>query len=371
MMNLTRLHPVSALDVRVVGIGGAGCSTLVRLRDSLPGDTGFLAIDTGSGTTNLPGSDQLFIQTISIGNGFGSGGDPEAAADQFAGDARNNIELARFVDSADVVIIVAGLGSGTGSGIAPLVAKASTESGTLTLAVVNMPFEFEGRFRSHAAELALNNLQDASDSVFVTRNDHLLKSAKTGGSVSLNDAFTQADRTISNSIRGVVAALEASEESFDEIQRSLQQRGGGKSVLISGSSSGLHAGKSAVESAFGNLDSDPFPVGSTVIHVEGGIGLSSGQITEAVTATRSKIGQLADMQVSSVRDIALGQTIRVTLILAGARSVPTPTETGRNIPIRKPTAPVNQIELQQSATLSMFDTPQPLRKRGPVLLPVS
>ena len=154
MMNLTLERPVSHLEVRVIGVGGAGCSSLRNLNEFLPGNTRFLGIDTGSGAAGV----RDFADAIRIGDGFGSGGDAVAAAELFVDSYESNEyreKVIRFVSGADVVIIVAGLGRGTGSGIAPLVAPIARESGALTLAAVNLPFEFEGRFRHKFAVQAI------------------------------------------------------------------------------------------------------------------------------------------------------------------------------------------------------------------------
>lgn len=364
MMKLTRTQSVASLDVRVIGIGGAGCSSLTRLSEFHSSEIKLMGIDTGSGADLV----RDFADAISIGNGFGSGGDSGVALDQFAGFER---EVSEFIAGADVVVVLAGLGRGTGSGIAPFVSQISRESGALTLAAVNMPFEFEGRFRNDSARLALAQLQESADSVFVMRNDDLLGSTGENAGISLSDAFIQADRAISDSVRVIVTALEATDDRFVLVQESL--RTAGKSVLLCGTSEGLHAGEAAVEAAFSTLvrDADLITasgasgITSAVIHVEGGIGLSAGQVAEAVTAVRGRIGSGPDIHVSSAREFALGQRLQVTLVLAGDV---VPSERSEYVRF-KPITP--EVESARPAVLSIFETPRPIRRRGPMLLPAS
>lgn len=370
-MNFPPVRPVATLDVRVIGVGGAGCSSLSRLSDVLPGRTRFLGIDTGSGANGL----RAFAGVIQTGDGFGSGGDPAVAENLFAG---YHTDVSRFVAGADVVIIVAGLGRGTGSGVAPLVAQISKASGALTLAAVNMPFEFEGRVRSQSAIHALNRLCDFSDSVIVISNGQLLESARTTGSTSLVEAFSEANSKILNSLRVVIKALETSGSRFAQVQRSL--RSSGKWVFLSGSSHGLHAGKAAVERAFAGMSrgvvgfSGLSGVKSTVIHVEGGIGLSAGQVAEAVAAVRARTGRIAELHVSSAREVTMGRQIRVTLILAGSGPMPelkSRPEPGKNGQFNSESGSIWPNGIRRPAAVSLVDTPWPVRRRGPMLLPVS
>jgi cell division protein FtsZ len=349
MMKLTQTSPADTLDVRVIGVGGAGCSSLGRLATAGFAGTEMLGIDTGSGTEILSG----IVKRLSIGNGFGSGGDPETAVDQFLSVQQ---DIVNFVSEADVVIILAGLGRGTGSGIAPVIAELAREAEALTFAAVNMPFEFEGRFRSQAALLAHARLTESADAVITMNNDEL---SKLSGGGSLNDAFQEADRQIANTVQAITTALEASSDRFSEVRASLHDAGA--SQLLSGAADGVHAGEIAVESAFSGSSEIIDEIASAVIHIEGGIGLSLGQVAEAVTAVRSRIGRGAEVHVSSERKISLGQSIRITLVLAGKRPETQPA---------KPFTPyVNSDDHGMIPSFSIFDTQEPIRKRGPMLLP--
>ena len=340
------------LDVRIVGVGGAGCASVKRLAESASGELRMMAIDTGTGASNLNAS----IVSLSLGNGFGSGGDSAAAIEQF-GDAGSTVQ--NFVGEADVVIILAGLGRGTGSGISPLIADMARKSGALTIAAVNMPFEFEGRFRNQSAARAHGQLTQSADAVITLNNDDLSNLGSAVG--SLNGTFQQADQKVAETVRSITAALSASSGRFDTVKNSL--RSTGNTLVLSGSADGIHAGRMVISNAFASATSRSVDVMTGVIHIQGGIGLSLGQVAEAVTALREQIGRHAEIHVSSERQIALGQGIRVTLLLSEG---PQPVESQAVSETRTPLTVADERELIPS--ISIFDTPDPVRKRGPILL---
>lgn len=363
MLELTETHSVSResalteirddgnIDVRVIGVGGAGCSTLMRLQEFASPAISMLGIDTGSAAQNLPAA----IESITIGNGFGSGGNPETALENFA---EVELSVEDFVEEADVVIVLAGLGRGTGSGLSPHIAELARNSGALTIAAVNMPFEFEGRFRNQSAAQALSDLESTADAVITMNNDDLSKLS--GAGASLNGSFQQADLNIANAVHAITVALESSQERAISVQHSLTRAG--QSAVLSGTSAGLHAGGEAIERAFASTYNEFSRVNSAVVHVEGGIGLSLGQVAEVVTALRGRIGRRAEIHVSSERLVGMGQEINVTLVLAG---VDYTKETDED------SARLTRIEERRPANpaVSIFDTPLPKRTRGPELLP--
>ncbi|MBT4124833.1 MAG: hypothetical protein HOE43_00415 [Chloroflexi bacterium] len=351
MLKLTETHTTTNVDVRVIGVGGAGCSSLIRLQECGSSSLSMLGIDTGSAAQNLPND----IESITIGNGFGSGGNSETAVEHFS---EAELAVEDFVEEADVVIILAGLGRGTGSGLSPRIADIARRSGALTIAAVNMPFEFEGRFRNQSAVQAHSALKNATDAVITMNNDDLSK--LNSASSSLNGAFQLADLNIANAVRAITTELESSPERRAAVLQSLGDAG--DSVVLAGSSDGLHAGRTAVSEAFDSTSSEFSRVASVVIHVEGGIGLSLGQVAEAVTELRVKVGRRADVHVSSQRLIGMGQELKVTLVLAGIELVRQ---------VEEQPSRLTRVKERQSVvpTVSVFETEAPKRTRGPVLLP--
>ncbi|MDA0596107.1 MAG: hypothetical protein O2921_03465 [Chloroflexi bacterium] len=351
MMKLKELPRAADVKVKIIGIGGAGCSSLNRLTDTVSNNVRMLGIDTGSAAAHLNDG----VEALSIGNGFGSGGNPETAVDLFS---EYESRVVDFIDGADVVILLAGLGRGTGSGLAPEIARITRKSGALTIAAVNMPFEFEGRFRNQSAARAHELLESSADAVMTMYNDDLLAGGVMGG--SLNDAFVNADMNIAAAVNAVTLALESSPERALSVQDSLTNAG--ELAVISGASTGLHAGSKAVVEAFTYTSSEFVGVRSAVVHVLGGIGLSHGQVADAVDKVREEIGMSAIIHVSSERLIGMGQEINVTIVLAGIGGEPSSEKKFT------PFIPM-QRDMANAQVMSVFDTPVPRRTRGPVLLP--
>jgi len=353
MLTISETSPVMRIadvDVRIIGVGGAGCSSLNRLSETMSSRANMLGIDTGSATQFL----SFDIESLAIGNGFGSGGNPETALEMFE---EAELGVADFIGDADVVIILAGLGRGTGSGLSPRVAEIARNSGALTIAAVNMPFEFEGRFRNQSASRAHEALKNSADSVITMNNDDLSRLGESGA--SMNGAFQLADMNIASAVHAITTALESSTERFITVQQSLSQAG--ESAVLSGAASGLHAGSAAVANAFSSTSSDFARVRSIVVHVEGGIGLSLGQVAEAVAEIRTIIGRRTEIHVSSERRVGLGQEIDVTLVLAGVELREAIMETTTNH---------RHSETQHDIpNVPIFETQTPRRTRGPVLLP--
>ncbi|NQW20440.1 MAG: hypothetical protein HQ477_06915 [Chloroflexi bacterium] len=349
-MKLSEITEVKSAEVRVIGIGGAGCSTLNRLAESVSGRIRMLGIDTGSAIQGLYEN----IEVMSLGSGFGSGGSPEVAADQFleVSDDVNN-----FINGADVVILLAGLGRGTGSGLSPKIAELARRLGVLTIAAVSMPFEFEGSFRDQFAIRAHDELKGFVNAIITMSNNDLAKLNTAGTSV--NGAFQVADKNIADAVHVITTALESSPERFTSLKQTLSAAG--ETVVLSGQASDLHGGRTAVANAFDSTVKNIGGTDSIVIHVEGGIGLSLGQVAEAVTTVRERIGRNVVIHVTSQRLIGMGQDIKVTMILGGVVS-------GMEMSARI-TPIVHFHDLNRIPSASIFDSPTPRRTRGPILLP--
>ncbi len=350
MMKIRESAHATRSDIRVIGIGGAGCSSLHRLVERTSNAPKMLGIDTGSATQALFGS----VATLTIGEGLGSGGNIETALNKFL-ESESHVE--QFVDEADVVIILAGLGRGTGSGLSPRVADIARRSGALTIALVNMPFEFEGRFRNQLALDAHEQLEQSADVVITMNNNDLLSVSAVG--TSLSNAFQESDEKLVSTVRAISAVLGSFSHREDAVRRSLEQAG--ESAVIKGTAYDLHAGRTAVANAFASTKDCLASLNTAIIHVEGGIGLSPGQVEEAVMQVRTLIGLEAQVHVSTERLIGSGSKIKVTLVLAGItyeQDIPNKTIPTMQTPIRN----VPQVA-------SIFDTPLPKRTRGPILLP--
>ena len=349
-MLASEIRQSTAVDVRVVGVGGAGCASLMRLEQLLFGSASMLGIDTGTAADSLPPS----MESLSIGSGFGSGGDPNQAITYFS-EFEQSIQ--DFVRDADLLIILAGLGRGTGSGLAPEIARIGRESGALTVAAVNMPFEFEGRFRNQAARKAFDTLRVEADAVIAMNNDDL--SSLSDSNSSLNGAFQLADEKIANAVKAITTGLETGDIRSSAVLDSL--RHAGESVVLSAEAGGDNSAQDSVLTAFESTSTKFAQVSSAVIHVEGGIGLSLGHVAEAVSEVRNQIGRRAEIHVSSERLVGMGQDVRTSIVLTGIQR------------LGEPIADLDGLKddhaEEERKTLPFSADVTAVRTRGPVLVP--
>jgi len=348
---ITNLNSVSAqktLTLKVVGVGGAGCSSSERLAALLPNSVEVLNLDRDIKTEERIGNAQLLY--LPLGDGERSEIDH-----LYAQYVEMSDRVRSFMQGADVILILAGLGRWMGSVVAPLVAETARESGALTISSVNMPFEFEGRIRTNAARKALKRLRNISDTVLVMKNDELCNPY--GDRVPVREALEDAGRAMTNIVQDVLNVLSASENCAKEVKRNLVASD--ESSVVSATATGLHAGRSAALQALADYSMIPKVTKSVLLHIQGGIGLSVGQAAEAFHVVRGVVGPDAEIKMSTQREMSFGLDVRVTAMLIGNDTEPA----------REPSELNNFNDLSSKASLLIFENPTPVRRRAPILLP--
>lgn len=188
----------SNAKIIVIGVGGGGCNAVNRMIDAGLKGVDFLAVNTDKqALTGCKAENKLQIGD-KLTKGLGAGGNPEVGQRS----AEENMEdIAAKVEGAEMVFVTAGMGGGTGTGAAPIIAKIAKDKGILTVAVVTKPFKFEGRKRSEHAELGIKFLKDYVDSIVVVPNDKLLQVAD--ANTTLIDAFNMADEVLRQGVQGI------------------------------------------------------------------------------------------------------------------------------------------------------------------------
>lgn len=188
--------------IKVVGIGGAGCNAVNRMIDAnLQGIT-FIAVNTDRQALNNSKAETKVQIGEKLTKGLGAGGNPEIGQRS----AEESLEiLDKFLKDSDMVFITAGMGGGTGTGAAPIIAKAAKAAGALTVGVVTKPFTFEGKKRSAHADLGIKFLKNYVDSLVVVPNDKLLQiSAK---NTTMLEAFAMADEILKQGVEGIASLI--------------------------------------------------------------------------------------------------------------------------------------------------------------------
>ncbi|MDO5441351.1 MAG: cell division protein FtsZ [Bacillota bacterium] len=188
--------------IKVVGIGGAGCNAVNRMIDAGLHGVSFIAVNTDSQALKTSKAENTIQIGEKLTKGLGAGGNPEVGQ-KSAEESLENIE--KNLAGADMVFITAGMGGGTGTGAAPIVAKAAKMSGALTVGVVTKPFTFEGRKRKEHADLGVKFLKNYVDSLVVVPNDKLLQIADKN--TSMLQAFALADDVLRQGVEGIASLI--------------------------------------------------------------------------------------------------------------------------------------------------------------------
>ena len=307
--------------IKVVGVGGGGCNAVNRMiAEGLQGIE-FISINTDAQAL-LKSQAQTRVR---IGEkstrGLGAGGDPkigQAAAEESAE------ELYEVLKGSDMVFVTAGLGGGTGTGAAPVVAQIAKEIGALTIGVVTRPFSFEGAHRSRAAEQGAMRLKEHADTLIVIPNDRLLQIVNKN--VGLNDAFRMADDVLRQGIQGISELITIPglvNLDFADVRTIMSE--GGAALMAVGQASGEDRAKIAAEQAISSqlLDVTINGARGILFNVTGGTNLSLFEVNQAAAIIKETASQDVNLIFGAVIDENMGDNIRITVIATGFdRSTP-------------------------------------------------
>ena len=277
----------SPANIKVVGIGGAGCNAVNRMIESNLQGINFIAINTDKQNLNKSKAETKIQIGEKLTKGLGAGGNPEIGQ-KSAEESLENIE--NQLAGADMVFITAGMGGGTGTGAAPIVAKAAKLSGALTVGVVTRPFTFEGKKRKEHAELGIKFLKNYVDSLVVVPNDKLLTvSEKT---TSILDAFKKADEVLKDGVESIACLI--SEDGlinldFADVKTVMGDRG------IAHMGVGTASGENRVEAAIKNAVESPLlettikGAKALLLNVVGGYDLGMLELNDAADVVAREV----------------------------------------------------------------------------------
>jgi cell division protein FtsZ len=303
--------------LRVIGIGGAGGNAVNRMVAA-----GFKGVDFVAVNTDLQvlRESQAGVK-VQIGEnltrGLGSGGDPRVGRES----AEESVEAIRSaVAGADMVFITAGMGGGTGTGAAPIVAQLARECGALTVGIVTRPFFFEGTPRLRQAQSGVDALNESVDTLIIIPNDKLLETSDE--STSMLDAFACADDVLCSATRGISALItETGVVNLDFADVRSVMRNGGNALMGTGAASGPTAAEDAARMAIHSPLLDDVSIeGATsiLVNITGPRSLGIKQISKAATVINSEAGAGAHVFLGTVIDDAMPDgEVRVTVIATG------------------------------------------------------
>ena len=310
--NVMQLKP----RISVIGVGGGGGNAVNNMItqnlegiDFIVANTDAQALENSKASRKI----QLGLETT---KGLGAGARPEVGR-LAAEEAREEIE--RELDGANMVFITAGMGGGTGSGAAPVVAKIAKDKGILTVGVVTKPFQFEGKKRYETAENALVEFTKAVDSIIVIPNQNLFRIADKN--TTLVDAFVMADNVLYAGVRSITDLMMMPgliNLDFADIKSIMEDKG--KAIMGTGEAEGEDRAIRAAEQALANpLLDDCSMQGAkgVLINITGGADITLFEIDEAASRIKEEVDEDANIIFGSSFDDTLGGKIRVSIVATG------------------------------------------------------
>jgi cell division protein FtsZ len=303
--------------IKVVGCGGGGNNTINRITEVGVQGAETIAVNTDAQDLLYTSADKKILIGREVTRGLGAGSDPkqgEAAAHEQEHDLKNSLS------GADMVFITCGLGGGTGTGSAPVVADLSKKMGALTVAVVTMPFTMEGNRRYENALIGLERLENIVDTLIVIPNDKLLELAP---DLPLHTAFKVADEILTNAVKGIAELVtKAGLVNLDFADIRAVMSNGGVALIGVGESDSENRATEAVEKAIHNplLDVDIEGASGALINVAGSKDLTLNEARKVVESVSSKLSEDAKIIWGAQIYEDLGNTLRVMLIVTGVKS---------------------------------------------------
>jgi cell division protein FtsZ len=306
--------------IRVVGVGGGGCNAVNRMIRAKVEGVEFIGANTDLQALKLSQAPVKLQLGAKLTKGLGAGANPEVGRKAALEDTEKIIEA---MEGSDMVFITTGLGGGTGSGAAPVVASLATELGALTVAVVTKPFAFEGKRRMMQAEHALSELVGCVDTVIVIPNERLMDTVERG--TSFFEAFRIADDILRQAVQGISDIITVPgiiNRDFADVKAIMHGQGYAVmgTAVASGSNRAIDAANRAINSPLLEDNSIQGAQG-ILINVCGSSSLSLHEIHEASSIIQKAAHEDANIIFGAVLDEAMKESVKITVIAAGFRDV--------------------------------------------------
>ena len=314
MMNSGEFKTNSAV-IRVMGVGGGGCNAINSMIDSGVKSAEFFAVNTDNQALLLSKADNCIQIGEVLTKGLGAGSDPnigEAAAEE------SKEEIANVLQGTDLLFIAAGMGGGTGTGAASVIARIARELGILTVAVVTKPFSFEGRVRNENAKKGIVNLKKYVDTLVVIPNDKLLQSLPP--QIGVLDAFKVADDMLKQGIVGIVDLIATpSLINLDFADVNTVMRNQGLAHMGIGRAKGENRVIESVRQAVSSplLETTIEGAKSVILNVSGGKDLMLSEISEAAELVQGIIDPSANIIFGNTIDDSMVDEVKITVIATG------------------------------------------------------
>ena len=311
-------------NIKVIGVGGGGNNAVNRMVDSDLKGVQFLSANTESQVLELSKADVTIQIGEKVTKGLGAGANPQIG-EEAAQESRE--EIIKALEGADMVFVTAGMGGGTGTGAAPIVAECAKEIGALTVGVVTKPFAFEGKRRRAQAEKGIEFLTQKVDTIIVIPNDKLLQVVDKKCSVS--DAFSKADEVLRQGIKGISDLIQIPgliNLDFADVKTIMTNQG--EALMGIGEGTGENRAADAAKMAINSplLETSIDGAKGILLNISGSSDLGIFEVNEAAQIISDAADPDANIIFGSVIDESLGDKVQVTVVATGfgnnAKSVP-------------------------------------------------
>lgn len=311
--------PNIGAKIKVVGVGGGGNNAVNRMIEAGLSATEFISVNTDAQALRMSKASRRVQIGKILTKGLGAGSNPEVGA-KAAEESKDAIEA--FLKDTDLLFIAAGMGGGTGSGAAPVIARIAKEMGILTVAVVTKPFAFEGKRRDQNAKVALAALKKYVDTLIVIPNDKLLLALPKD--TAFSEAFRHADEVLRQGVSGVVDLITTpSLINLDFADVSTIMRGKGLAHIGIGKANGEHRVMEAVRQAVSSplLETTIEGAGGVILNVIGGMDMTLGEASEAAELVQGVVDKDANIIFGARIDPTISDEIQIIVIATGFQGV--------------------------------------------------
>ncbi len=344
--------------ITVFGVGGAGGNAVNNMIEKALDGVEFVVANTDAQALQQAKSDNRVQLGVKVTEGLGAG----ARASVGAAAAEESIEeIVDHLAGAHMCFITAGMGGGTGTGAAPIIAQAARELGVLTVGVVTKPFQFEGAKRMRQAEDGVDALQKVVDTLIIIPNQNLFRLANE--KTTFTEAFSMADDVLYQGVKGVTDLMVRPgliNLDFADVRAVMDEMG--KAMMGTGESDGEDRAIQAAEKAIANPLLDEISLkgaNGVLINITGGHDLTLFELDEAANRIREEVDPEANIIVGSTLDTDMGGTMRVSVVATGIDAVDVNTEVP--LPRRSMSAPLKpSVEEESVATVPPVETAEPV-----------
>ncbi|MCA1491804.1 cell division protein FtsZ [Sinorhizobium alkalisoli] len=313
---ITEMRP----KITVIGVGGGGGNAINNMiAEDLQG-VDFIAANTDAQALAMSKAERRIQLGTAITEGLGAGSVPDIgnAAAQESID-----EIMDHLGGTHMCFVTAGMGGGTGTGAAPVIAEAARRAGILTVGVVTKPFSFEGRRRMQTAELGIERLRESADTVIVIPNQNLFRIAD--AKTTFADAFMIADRVLYSGVSCITDLIvKEGLMNLDFADVKTVMKGMGRAMMGTGEATGEGRAMKAAEAAIANPLLDEVSMRGAkgvLVSISGGMDMTLFEVDEAATRIREEVYDEADIVVGAIFDRTLDGTFRVSVVATGLDSI--------------------------------------------------